>query len=332
MKWKERSIDELADMICGNYDAAITVFPYRSSSGLTRFFRDADTDYKHDGSTRAAWVADALVGLLDEPHPDGKTPPDAFLRVLTHLMDLSEFTANDNGKRSAALKAINVPLNREGFEAFYADDNQCYLRHLGTKTIVTSAANPHRPFSKQEQERKAQLSAYLDVASEDEFIGDVLLPMLRQIGFHRITSSGHKDKALEFGKDIWMRYQLPTMHVLYFGLQAKKGRLDTSGVTKAGNANMSEILNQAQMMLAHEVFDPELNRKVLVDHAVIAAGGEITKAARHFIGEALDRPKRSQILFMDREDIINLYTVNQVPLPLRALKAKSTPTDDDIPF
>ena len=129
-----------------------------------------------------------------------------------------------------------------------------------------------------------------------------------------------------------MRFQLPTMHVLYFGLQAKKGKLDTSGVSKAGNANMSEILNQAQMMLAHEIFDPELNRKVLVDHAIIAAGGEITKAARHFIGEALDRPKRSQILFMDREDIINLYVVNNVPLPIRALRAKSMLVNDDIAF
>ena len=86
------------------------------------------------------------------------------------------------------------------------------------------------------------------------------------------------------------------------------------------------------MMLAHEVFDPELNRKVLVDHAFIAAGGEITKAARHFIGEALDRHKRSQIMFMDRDDIINLFIVNNVPLPLKALQAKGPSLDDEIPF
>ena len=332
MKWKERSIDELADMVCGNYDPPTTVFPYRASSGLTRFFRDADTNYKHDGSTRASWVASALVEMLNEPQPDAKTPPDSFLRVLTRLMDISDGTKNDDPKRTGALKAVNVPLNREGFEAFYADDNQCYLRHLATRAVVSSGSNPHRPFSKQEEERKAQLAAYLDTASEDEFIGDVLLPMLRQIGFHRITSGGHKDKALEFGKDIWMRYQLPTMHVLYFGIQAKRGKLDTSGTTKPGNANMAEILNQAQMMLAHEVFDPELNRKVLVDHAFIAAGGEITKAARHFIGEALDRHKRSQIMFMDRDDIINLFIVNNVPLPLKALQAKGPSLDDEIPF
>jgi hypothetical protein len=35
------------------------------------------------------------------------------------------------------------------------------------------------------------------------------------------------------------------------------------------------------MMLAHEIFDPETNKRVLVDHAFIIAGGEITKAARN---------------------------------------------------
>ena len=146
----------------------------------------------------------------------------------------------------------------------------------------------------------------------------MLLPLFRQLGFHRITAAGHKDKALEYGKDIWMRYTLPTQHVLYFGIQAKKGKLDASGVTKAGNANIAEIHNQALMMLAHEIFDPETNKRVLVDHAFIVAGGEITKAARNWLGNALDAPKRSQIMFMDRDDILNLYVVTNLPLPADA--------------
>ena len=50
-----------------------------------------------------------------------------------------------------------------------------------------------------------------------------LLPLFQQVGFHRITAAGHKDKALEYGKGVWMKYTLPTLHVLYFGIQAKKG-------------------------------------------------------------------------------------------------------------
>lgn len=100
----------------------------------------------------------------------------------------------------------------------------------------------------------------------------MLLPLFRQLGYHRITAAGHRDKALEYGKEIWMRYALPTQHVLYFGIQAKKGKLDASGQTKAGNAGVAEIHHQALMMLAHEIFDPETNRRVLVDHAFIVAG------------------------------------------------------------
>ena len=44
---------------------------------------------------------------------------------------------------------------------------------------------------------------------------------------------------------------------------------------------------------AHEIFDPETNRRVLVDHAFIVAGGEITKQARNWLGNALDAAKRT---------------------------------------
>jgi hypothetical protein len=45
MKWRQRTLDEIADMICGNGEG--TPFVYRSSSYITRFFRDADTDFAH---------------------------------------------------------------------------------------------------------------------------------------------------------------------------------------------------------------------------------------------------------------------------------------------
>lgn len=146
-----------------------------------------------------------------------------------------------------------------------------------------------------------------------------------------MSVSGYKDKALEYGKDLWMRYVLPTQHVLYFGLQAKKGKLDASGRSGAANANIAEILNQTIMMLGHEIFDPEVSRRVLVDHAFIACGGEITKAARNWLGTRLDATKRSQVMFMDRDDILNLYVVTNTPLPAAALPPEAE-ADDEIPF
>lgn len=86
-------------------------------------------------------------------------------------------------------------------------------------------------------------------------------------------------------------------------------------------------------MLGHEIFDPELNRRVLVDRALIVAAGEITKQARNWLGNKLDVTKRSQIMFMDRDDILNLFVVTSLPLPKGALSAeKEVEPFDDIHF
>lgn len=328
MKWKTRTLEQVAELICG--DDAEGHFRYLTGPNLTRFFRDADTGLVHDGSTRRFWVADALQKILDSPSSNPLMPPDAMLRVIRLLMD-SEDAFNEEPPRLKALKALNGAIKREGYEAFYGDDDQCYLRHSGTGTVANESASPHRPLTAAETEKKNQLIAYLDQCSEDDLIEQILLPMFRQQGFARITSAGHKDKALEYGKDIWMKFTLPTQHVLYFGIQVKKGKLDSSGVTKANQANVAEIHNQALMMLGHEIFDSELSRRVLVDHAFIVAGGEITKAARNWIGNKLDQSKRSQILFMDREDIVNLFVVSPLTVPQMPRKPPFQ-FDDSIPF
>lgn len=340
MKFKRRNSEFLADLICGNIgaddpgpDDQPKYFPYRSSSYITEFFADLDTDWVHDGTTRHRWVADVLDAMLAEPHDGPAHPPEIFCRLIDQLMDPRE-AHNEGADRTNALELLNLVLKKEGFEAFYGEDRHCYLRHLGSDTVTVLQANPHRPLSVAEVERRSALAAYLDSCSEDELIEEVLLPLFRQLGFHRITAAGHKDKALEYGKDIWMRYTLPTQHRLYFGIQVKKGKLDASGVTKARNANIAEIHNQALMMLAHEIFDPEHNKRVLVDHAFIVAGGEITKAARNWLGNALDASKRSQIMFIDRDDILNLYVVTNLPLPAAALPPDpwTTTSTDDPPF
>lgn len=321
----------LADMICGNFKEEESFFAYRSSSFLTRFFRDCDTEYAHDGSTRNYWVADTLREILAEPHPNAQTPPATFSRVIKVLMDSAD-ALHEGADRPGALALLNTALAREGFQAFYAEDKQCYLRHIATKTIVSSATDPHRPFSASELKRRGQLLAYLQAVCEDDLIHEVLLPLFRQLGFHRITAAGHKDKALEYGKDVWMKFTLPTQHVLYFGVQAKIGKVDASGVTEQGNANVAEIHNQVTMMLGHEIFDPEIGKRVLVDHAFIVSAGEITKAARNWLGNKLDASKRSQLLFMDRDDILNLYIVTNLPLPDGAIPAAAPSADDELPF
>jgi hypothetical protein len=330
MEFKDRTLGQIADMICGNFETAESHFRYRSSSYLTEFFEDCDTEYRHDGSTRKWWAVGVLREILAEPQPAPNTPSETFARVIRTLMDRSD-ALNEGPDRPGALSLLNTALAREGFEAFYADDRQCYLRHIATNTIATPSPNPHRPFSPSEIKRREQLTSYLRTASEDQLIEEILLPLFRQLGFHRVTAAGHKDKSLEYGKDIWMKHTLPTQHVLYFGIQAKKGKIDAAGSSRDDNKNVAEILNQVTMMLGHEVFDPETNRRVLVDHAFIVAGGEITKAARNWLGNKLDATKRSQIMFMDQNDILNLFVVTNLPLPAGAIP-DAISADDDIPF
>lgn len=326
MKFKDRNLRAIAEMVIGDVD----YFPYRSSSYITRFFEECDMDYVHDGSTRWSWTSERLAELLSEPQPGPNLLPERFVHVLRVLMHKSDAEENDPD-RELALEALNKPLSREGYEAFYGEDSLLYIRHIGTQ-VISIAANPHRPFTLKEIERRDQLTEFLNKCSEDELIEEVLLPLFRQLGFHRISAAGHKDKALEYGKDVWMRYILPTQHVLYFGIQAKRGKLDAAGSSRGTNSNVAEIHNQLLMMLGHELFDPETSKKVLVDHAFIVAGGEITKQARNWLGGKLDATKRSQILFMDRDDILNLYVTSSLPLPSGAMRALSPDVDDEIPF
>jgi hypothetical protein len=314
MDFRNRTIKEIADMICGNFKGDESFFRYPSRSYLTEFFQDCGTNYCHDGSTGNHWVAETLRQILAEPRPATNAPPETFARVIRTLMDPGD-AVNEGAERGDAFVAPEHIARSRWIRSVLCPDKQCYLRDLGTGPVAVASPSPHRAFTASERERRELLTLFLDHASGDVLIEEILMPLFRQIGFHRVTAAGHKDKALEYGKDLWMKFTLPTQRVLYFGIQAKKGKLDASGVSHTANANVAEIHNQVTMMLGHEIFDPEIGRRVLVDHAFIVGGGEITKAARNWLGGKLDASKRSQIMFMDREDLLNLFVVTKSTQP-----------------
>ena len=171
MQFKPRNIRAIAEMVIGNANH----FPYRSSSFITEFFQECDLEFVHDGSTRWAWAASRLEELLAEPQPIAHALPERFMTVLRTLMLKSDATDEDPSRMNA-LAALNVPLMREGFEAYYGDDDHLYVRHIASR-IVSSTASPHRPLTPAEIKRRDQLAAYLDTCSEDELIEEVLQPM-----------------------------------------------------------------------------------------------------------------------------------------------------------
>jgi glycerol dehydrogenase-like iron-containing ADH family enzyme len=69
------------------------------------------------------------------------------------------------------------------------------------------------------------------------------------------------------------------------------------------------------MMFGHPVWDPETNKKSQLDHVFIICGGEITKQAKEFLAQALDREGRRHVLFVDRAEILDLAVGTNLRLP-----------------
>ena len=159
------------------------------------------------------------------------------------------------------------------------------------------------PLSHEEIVQRQKLANFLDTASEDDFTEKAIVPLFQRLGFPRVSPSGHTEKTLEFGKDLWMKYQLPTSHWIYFCAQVKKDKIDASGT--GGNSNVATVLTQARMAIDHPIFDPEANRKVLLDHLFLISAGEITQAARMWLVEQLDAGQRRHIIFMDRDEFLD---------------------------
>lgn len=317
-KFRKRTVHELADMICGNESPH---FGYRSSTYLSEFFADCELEeYVHDGSTRKWWVAGVLEEILMEASDTPSLPGLGFRRVIDVLMDPADQTAEDL-KRRSALAELNQTLSREGLEAYFGEDKRCHLRNMRSGDHSEAGPVTDRALSKEESDRSRRLEEYLDTASEDSITENIVVPLLQTLRFQRISVAGHRDRALEFGKDIWMKYRLPTGHWIYFGLQVKHDKLDASARTR--NENIAEVHRQLTMMLGHTIFDPDINKKRLIDHAIVVSAGEITKHARQWIGERLDASQRSQILFMERSEIVHLFVVHNLDLP------RNSPTEQD---
>ena len=329
-------VEELAKMVVGD----AKYFPYRSSYYITQFFSRCDLPFVHDGRTRPVWAKERLAELNLGNSQSADLPSDDLCRVTSELFDVGDFERYNERlqKRGAAdpnkladlenaLAAFNKLAQRRGLIAYLADSGRCYLRSTGTGISTATFSQAARPLSQQEIEQRLKLATFLDGASEDEFIEKVLVPLFQRLGFRRVSATGHKDKSLEFGKDLWMKFQLPTSHWIYFCAQVKKGKIDSNNAS--GAKNVASVLNQARMAIDHPIFDPEANRNVLLDHLFLISAGEITKPARSWLVGQLDAGQRRHIIFMDREELLD-----QSARILFDLRIDDPPTirDEDIPF
>ena len=318
-------------------------FPYRTGGEITKFFKRCGLSFVHDGSTRATWTAERLTELNLGSAQSADLPSDDLCRVITELFDPDDYEdhnddrADDKGLVSMeefaaieeSLPALNRLLARHGIVAYLDESGRCHLRSTGTGVSTATMMQQTRPLSHEEIAQQQKLARFLDTASEDDFIEKVLVPLFQRLGFRRVSTTGHKDKSLEFGKDLWMKYQLPTSHWIYFCAQVKKDKLDSNNAS--GLKNVSNVLTQARMAIDHPIFDPELGRKVLLDHLFLVSAAEITKAARTWLIEQLDRSQRRHIIFVDREEF--LAQAARILLDLRIDEPQVAGRDEsDVPF
>lgn len=299
MKLRLSTIEKLADMVVGDNK----LFPYRSSSAITSFFRRCNLPHAHDGSTRRLWAKEVLETLNEGTASSQELPADDILQIFSELLDEDDFRRSGLNPQEA-LADLNSMLARDGLVAYIdAQSGSCFIKNTGSGLSSESIKGRPRPLTKEEIAGRDKVAKFLDSASEDEFTEKLLVPLFQRLGFHRISPGGHKEKIMEYGNDLWMKYPIPTGHWLYFCAQIKKGKIDSSGV--GGSNNVANILAQIRMAIDYPIFDPDLNKKVLLDHMFVIAGGEITRAARNWLIQELDAGHRRHILFMDRTEFLD---------------------------
>jgi hypothetical protein len=321
VKLNKRVLDRLAEMVIGDNP----LFRYRSSSAIDRFFNRCGHSFIHDGSTRKWWVSDRPAELNLGPCTAADLPSDGIVNVINEMFEPFDFEEAEKTLQPA-IEALNKLLSREGLVAYLDASGRCFLRNTGTR-VNSSTFQARRPLSQEELQQRQKVADFLDSASEDEFTERLLVPFFQRLGFQRVSQSGHNEKMLEFGKDLWMKYQLPTGHWLYFCAQIKRDKIDASGTGGVNNA--ANVLTQAKMAIGHPIFDPDANRKVLLDHIFVIAGGEITRAAQTWIIERLDAEQRRHIIFMGRDEFLDHSA--RILLDL-GLEATGEIWSDDIPF
>lgn len=108
-------LDAIADIICG--DNGERYPEYRSSTYLTKFFKDAGINATHDGSTRKWWTLSILEQL---------TPSD-IERVILRLASLKEYKGVID-KLKLAINELNNALAMDNLKVTYINNSPQIVR------------------------------------------------------------------------------------------------------------------------------------------------------------------------------------------------------------
>ena len=136
MKIKPKTIDNLALMICGDKEYQ-GVFPYRSSSLLTDFFRSLNLGFIHQGETRRFWVRDILEQLnTGENEYDPRLPSEDIIKVIEQIVNPIEYLRA--GRHDDAIRLMTKLIESEGFSLDVDDHSKPKLKFFSGEFISTA--------------------------------------------------------------------------------------------------------------------------------------------------------------------------------------------------
>jgi hypothetical protein len=133
---------------------------------------------------------------------------------------------------------------------------------------------------------------------EDLFCRELLLPLLRRMGFLFVRYTHGKK---EYGKDFTFSEATPFGHHRHYGLQAKAG--DVSG---AVNAAIDELLGQIADAFAMPYYELGSKDPRFISTFIIAISGKFTENAREKIIEKMPKGLIGSVYFLDRDRITEL--------------------------
>ena len=123
-------------MVCGDQEYK-DIFPYRSSSGLTDFFRRLHLSYIHQGESRRWWVRDILDQLNSKENTrDERLPSEEMLKIIEQLVDPIEFLRV--GHRNEAILLMSKLLENEGMALDFDEHSKPKLKLLSGEFASTA--------------------------------------------------------------------------------------------------------------------------------------------------------------------------------------------------
>lgn len=134
------ALGAIAKMIYGD-EPYSGIFPYRSSSYLTRFFEDLDLPYTHDGSTRFWWVRSVLIELNSKVAKLDFLPSEEMIKVIESLLHPDHFVGTGKADHQKAIEAMIEVLRSHELEVAVNPKTKVSSLRSTTGSFISTAVD-----------------------------------------------------------------------------------------------------------------------------------------------------------------------------------------------